>query len=301
MIIDKLIDEILKKDNPSVVGLDTCLDYLPSEMLEGVDDFKKAADAIIEFNKNIVDKIYDIVPAVKVQVAYYEMYGVEGMRAFKETCDYATEKGMLVIADVKRNDIGSTAGCYSKAYLSGVTVGNKRLNAFNTDFITVNGYLGSDGINPFVKDCEEYDKGLFILVKTSNPTSGELQDKKFESGNTLYEEMADLVAKWGASTVGKYGYSSVGAVVGATHMEQARIIRERIPNVFFLIPGYGAQGGTADDLAVCFKDGIGGIVNSSRGILTAYKKDKYKGMNYADAARQASIDMKDDLNRAIKK
>lgn len=301
MIIDKLIDEILKKDNPSVVGLDTCLDYLPSEMLEGVDDFKKAADAIIEFNKNIVDKIYDIVPAVKVQVAYYEMYGVEGMRAFKETCDYATEKGMLVIADVKRNDIGSTAGCYSKAYLSGVTVGNKRLNAFSTDFITVNGYLGSDGINPFVKDCEEYDKGLFILVKTSNPTSGELQDKKFESGNTLYEEMADLVAKWGASTVGKYGYSSVGAVVGATHMEQARIIRERIPNVFFLIPGYGAQGGTADDLAVCFKDGIGGIVNSSRGILTAYKKDKYNGMNYADAARQASIDMKDDLNRAIKK
>lgn len=301
MIIDKLIDEILKKDNPSVVGLDTCLDYLPSEMLDGVDDFKKAADAIIEFNKNIIDKIYDIVPAVKVQVAYYEMYGVEGMRAFKETCDYATEKGMLVIADVKRNDIGSTAGCYSKAYLSGVTVGNKKINAFNTDFITVNGYLGSDGINPFVKDCEEFDKGLFILVKTSNPTSGELQDKKFESGNTLYEEMADLVAKWGASTVGKYGYSSVGAVVGATHMEQARIIRERIPNVFFLIPGYGAQGGTADDLAVCFKDGIGGIVNSSRGILTAYKKDKYNGMNYADAARQASIDMKDDLNRAIKK
>lgn len=301
MIIDKLIDEILKKDNPSVVGLDTCLDYLPSDMLEGVDDFKKAADAIIEFNKNIVDKIYDIVPAVKVQVAYYEMYGVEGMRAFKETCEYATEKGMFVIADVKRNDIGSTAGCYSKAYLSGVTIGNKKINAFNTDFITVNGYLGSDGINPFVKDCEEYDKGLFILVKTSNPTSGELQDKKFESGNTLYEEMADLVAKWGASTVGKYGYSSVGAVVGATHMEQARIIRERIPNVFFLIPGYGAQGGTADDLAVCFKDGIGGIVNSSRGILTAYKKDQYKGMNYADAARQASIDMKDDLNRAIKK
>lgn len=301
MIIDKLIDEILKKENPSVVGLDTCLDYLPSDMLEGVDDFKKASDAIIEFNKNIVDNIYDIVPAVKVQVAYYEMYGVEGMRAFKETCEYATEKGMLVIADVKRNDIGSTAGCYSKAYLSGVTVGNKKINAFNTDFITVNGYLGSDGINPFVKDCEEYDKGLFILVKTSNPTSGELQDKKFESGNTLYEEMADLVAKWGASTVGKYGYSSVGAVVGATHMEQARIIRERIPNVFFLIPGYGAQGGTADDLAVCFKDGIGGIVNSSRGILTAYKKDQYKGMNYADAARQASIDMKDDLNRAIKK
>lgn len=301
MIIDKLIDAIKRTDNPSVVGLDTCLDYLPEEMLAKVNSLEDAAEQIFEFNKNIVDKIYDIVPAVKVQVAYYEMYGYQGMKAFKDTVDYAKSKGMIVISDVKRNDIGSTAGCYSKAYLSGVQVGGKKITAFDSDFITVNGYLGSDGILPFVKDCKENDKGLFILVKTSNPTSGELQDKKFENGNTLYEEMGDLVEKWGSELIGKYGYSSVGAVVGATHKEQAAIIRKRNPHTFFLIPGYGAQGGKAEDLAVCFENGIGGIVNSSRGILCAYKKDKYQGLDYAEAARQASIDMRDDLNSAIKK
>lgn len=301
MIIDKLIDAIKRTDNPSVVGLDTCLDYLPEEMLAKVNSLEDTAEQIFEFNKNIVDNIYDIVPAVKVQVAYYEMYGYQGMKAFKQTIDYAKSKGMIVIADVKRNDIGSTAGCYSKAYLSGVQVGDKKTTAFDSDYITVNGYLGSDGILPFVKDCKENDKGLFILVKTSNPTSGELQDKKFENGNTLYEEMGDLVEKWGSELIGKYGYSSIGAVVGATHREQAEIIRKRNPHTFFLIPGYGAQGGKAEDLAVCFVNGIGGIVNSSRGILCAYKKDKYKGMNYAQAARQASLDMKEDLNSAIKK
>lgn len=301
MIIDKLIDAIKRTDNPSVVGLDTCLDYLPEDMLAKVNSLEDAAEQIFEFNKNIVDNIYDIVPAVKVQVAYYEMYGYQGMKAFKETVDYAKSKGMIVIADVKRNDIGSTAGCYSKAYLSGVQVGGKKITAFDSDFITVNGYLGSDGILPFVKDCKENDKGLFILVKTSNPTSGELQDKKFENGNTLYEEMGDLVEKWGSELIGKYGYSSVGAVVGATHKEQAQIIRKRNPHTFFLIPGYGAQGGKAEDLAVCFENGIGGIVNSSRGILCAYKKDKYQVLDYAKAARQASIDMRDDLNSAIKK
>lgn len=300
MIIDKLIDAIKRTDNPSVVGLDTCLDYLPEDMLAKVQTLQDAGEQIFEFNKNIIDNICDIVPAVKVQVAYYEMYGYEGMKAFKATVDYAKQKGMLVIADVKRNDIGSTAGCYSKAYLSGVNVGGKKITAFESDFITVNGYLGSDGILPFVKDCEENEKGLFILVKTSNPTSGELQDKKFENGNTLYEEMGDLVEKWGANLIGKYGFSSIGAVVGATHKEQARIIRERNPHTFFLIPGYGAQGGKAEDLAVCFKNGVGGIVNSSRGILCAYRKEKYQGMNYAEAARQASIDMRDDLNSAIK-
>lgn len=301
MIIDKLIDAIKRTDNPSVVGLDTCLDYLPEDMLAKVNSLEDAAEQIFEFNKNIVDNIYDIVPAVKVQVAYYEMYGYQGMMAFKKTVDYAKSKGMIVISDVKRNDIGSTAGCYSKAYLSGVQVGGKKITAFDSDYITVNGYLGSDGILPFVKDCKENDKGLFILVKTSNPTSGELQDKKFENGNTLYEEMGDLVEKWGVDLIGKYGYSSIGAVVGATHKEQAEIIRKRNPHTFFLIPGYGAQGGKAEDLAVCFKDGIGGIVNSSRGILCAYKKDKYQGLDYAKAARQASIDMREDLNSAIKK
>ena len=301
MIIDKLIDAIKRTDNPSVVGLDTCLDYLPQDMLAKVESLDDAAEQIFEFNKNIIDNIFDIVPAVKVQVAYYEMYGYQGMKAFKQTIDYAKSKGMIVIADVKRNDIGSTAGCYSKAYLSGVEVAGKKITAFDSDYITVNGYLGSDGILPFVKDCKENDKGLFILVKTSNPTSGELQDKKFENGNTLYEEMGDLVEKWGSELIGKYGYSSIGAVVGATHREQAEIIRKRNPHTFFLIPGYGAQGGKAEDLAVCFVNGIGGIVNSSRGILCAYKKDKYQGMDYAKAARQASIDMREDLNSAIKK
>ncbi len=301
MIIDKLIDAIKRTDNPSVVGLDTCLDYLPQDMLAKVESLDDAAEQIFEFNKNIIDNIFDIVPAVKVQVAYYEMYGYQGMKAFKQTVDYAKSKGMIVIADVKRNDIGSTAGCYSKAYLSGVEVAGKKIIAFDSDYITVNGYLGSDGILPFVKDCKENDKGLFILVKTSNPTSGELQDKKFENGNTLYEEMGDLVEKWGSEFIGKYGYSSIGAVVGATHREQAEIIRKRNPHTFFLIPGYGAQGGKAEDLAVCFVNGIGGIVNSSRGILCAYKKDKYQGMDYAKAARQASIDMREDLNSAIKK
>ena len=301
MIIDKLIDAIKRTDNPSVVGLDTCLDYLPQDMLAIVESLYDAAEQIFEFNKNIIDNIFDIVPAVKVQVAYYEMYGYQGMKAFKQTVDYAKSKGMIVIADVKRNDIGSTAGCYSKAYLSGVEVAGKKIIAFDSDYITVNGYLGSDGILPFVKDCKENDKGLFILVKTSNPTSGELQDKKFENGNTLYEEMGDLVEKWGSELIGKYGYSSIGAVVGATHREQAEIIRKRNPHTFFLIPGYGAQGGKAEDLAVCFVNGIGGIVNSSRGILCAYKKDKYQGMDYAKAARQASIDMREDLNSAIKK
>ena len=301
MIIDKLIDAIKRTDNPSVVGLDTCLDYLPQDMLAKVESLDDAAEQIFEFNKNIIDNIFDIVPAVKVQVAYYEMYGYQGMKAFKQTVDYAKSKGMIVIADVKRNDIGSTAGCYSKAYLSGVEVAGKKIIAFDSDYITVNGYLGSDGILPFVKDCKENDKGLFILVKTSNPTSGELQDKKFENGNTLYEEMGDLVEKWGSELIGKYGYSSIGAVVGATHREQAEIIRKRNPHTFFLIPGYGAQGGKAEDLAVCFVNGIGGIVNSSRGILCAYKKEKYQGLDYAKAARQASIDMREDLNSAIKK
>lgn len=300
MIIDKLINAIIKTDNPTAVGIDTCLEYLPEAMTKEIDTLSGAADAIYEFNRNIIDSIKDIVPAVKVQIAYYEMYGVDGMRAFAKTCEYAAKSGLIVIADAKRNDIGSTAGCYSKAFLSGITVGGKHYNAFNSDFLTVNGYLGSDGILPFVKDCEQFNKGLFVLVKTSNPTSGELQDKKFENGSSLYEAMADLVKTWGNTTVGKYGYSSIGAVVGATHAEQAKIIRERVPSVFFLIPGYGAQGGTADDLAVAFKDGIGGIVNNSRGILTAYKKEKYAGMKYYDAARQAALDMKSDLNRAIK-
>lgn len=301
MIIDSLIEAILKTGNPTAVGLDTCLDYLPKDMTENITTLHDAADALVEFNKNIIDKIAGIVPAVKVQIAYYEMYGYEGLRAYAETLKYAKQSGLIVIADAKRNDIGSTAGCYSKAFLGGIDLCGKRIAPFESDYLTVNGYLGSDGIIPFVQDCEAVDKGLFVLVKTSNPTSGELQDLRFENGNTLYEQMVDLVGEWGRSTIGKYGYSSIGAVVGATHREQAEIIRNRAPHVFFLIPGYGAQGGKAADLAVCFKDGIGGIVNNSRGILTAYKKDKYSHLNYADAALAAAIDMREDLAAAITK
>ena len=298
MIIDKLIDKVIEYNNPTVVGLDTCVNYLPAEMQAKCNSLEDAAKYMREFNFNLVDAIKDIVPGVKVQVAYYEMYGAEGMACFRDTLKYAKENGLYTIADVKRNDIGSTAGAYSKAYLSGIELGGKRIVPFEADFITVNGYLGSDGINPFVKDCEEYDKGLFALVKTSNPTSGELQDKKFESGNTLYEEMGELVTKWGSSLVGKYGYSSVGAVVGATHREQAEVIRNRFKNVFFLIPGYGAQGGKAEDLAVAFENGIGGVVNSSRGILTAYQK-KYQGLSYVEGAKRACDDMQKDLISAI--
>ena len=301
MIIDRLIDRIKELDNPTVAGLDTNFDYLPEDMRAGVKDFKGAADAVLEFNRRLVDSICDIVPAVKVQIAYYEMYGLEGMRAFAETVRYASEKGMLVMTDAKRNDIGATAECYAKAYLGETKVADAAHTAFDSDFLTVNGYLGSDGIKPFLGWMEKRDKGIFVRVKTSNKSSGELQDLRLENGKTVYEYMGGLVEEWGSSSIGKYGYSAVGAVVGATHPEQARILRGEMPHTFFLIPGYGAQGGTADDLKVCFdKDGLGGIVNSSRGILCAYRQEKYAGLAFDAAARQACIDMKNDLNRAIK-
>lgn len=301
MIVDKLIDKIKEYDNPTVAGIDTNFDYLPEDMRAGVKDFKGAAEAILAFNKKIIDNICDIVPCVKVQIAYYEMYGVEGMRVFAETLRYASEKGMFVMTDAKRNDIGATAECYAKAYLGETQVGEGSYTAFDSDFLTVNGYLGSDGIKPFLNWMDKRDKGIFVLVKTSNKSSGELQDMKLENGKTVYEYMGSLVEEWGKESIGKYGYSAVGAVVGATHPAQAEILRREMPHTFFLIPGYGAQGGKADDLKVCFgKDGLGGIVNSSRGILCAYKQEKYAGMAFDAAARQACVDMKNDLNRAIK-
>lgn len=299
-MIDKLIEKIEQKQNPTVVGLDTSFDYLPDEMREGVNNFAGAADAIVAFNKKLVDAVADIVPAVKVQIAYYEMYGVEGMRAFYDTCRYAESKGLIVMADAKRNDIGATAECYAKAYLGETAVGGKTYTAFDSHFLTVNGYLGSDGIKPFLGWMQKRDKGIFALVKTSNKSSGELQDMKLENGKTVYEYMGALVEEWGKGCIGKYGYSDVGAVVGATHPVQAEILRREMPHTFFLIPGYGAQGGTADDLKVCFdKNGRGGIVNSSRGILCAYRQEKYKGLSFEEAARKACEDMKADLNRAI--
>lgn len=301
-MIDKLIEKIVKMQNPTCVGLDTDFNYLPDEMRAGVKDFKDAAERIEKFNKDIIDKICDVVPSVKVQIAYYEMYGVYGLQAFENTVNYAKKKGMIVIADCKRNDIGSTAACYAKAYLGQTEVGENKISAFAADMLTVNGYLGSDGIKPFIEQIKLNDKSIFVLVKTSNPSSGELQNLKLENGKTIYETMGELVAKWGEDTIGKFGYSEVGAVVGATHPEEAARLRKQLPATFFLIPGYGAQGGSAEMLKVCFdKNGLGGVVNSSRGIICAYRSDKYKGMNYADAARAASLDMREDLIKAIGK
>lgn len=295
-MIDHLIEKIIALKNPTCVGLDTDLSYLPNTF--EVFDLETAAKAILEFNKNIIDNIHDIVPAIKVQIAYYEMYGYWGMKTFYDTLLYARQKELIVIADAKRNDIGSTASCYAKAFLGKTLVGKKYFEAFPSDFLTVNGYLGSDGILPFTQE----GKGVFILVKTSNPSSGELQDKPLSSGETVFEYMGNLVEQWGKNAIGKYGYSNIGAVVGATHKEQASILRKSLKHTFFLIPGYGAQGGSAEDLKVCFDEkGIGGIVNSSRGIICAYKSQKYQHLNYAKAARQATIDMQQDLNKYIVK
>ena len=299
MITDKLIEKIIDLQNPTCVGLDTLFDYLPDEMKAGVKDFNGVAERVFEFNKKIIDTVKDIVPSVKVQIAYYEMYGVAGMKAYEETLKYAAEKDLVVIADAKRNDIGSTASCYAKTFLGETQVNENALKAFPSDFVTVNGYLGTDGIKPFVDECEKADKGIFVLVKTSNPSGAEVQNLILENGVPVYEHMGNLVEKWGETTVGKYGYSAVGAVVGATHPTEAGRLRETMPHTFFLIPGYGAQGGNAQMLKNCFKaDGLGGVVNNSRGILCAYKKH---GGTYYEAARNACIAMQKDLSEVIGK
>lgn len=293
MIIDTLIEKIVQKQNPTCVGLDTAFEYLPDDMREGVTTCMQAAQAITRFNTALINSVYDIVPAVKVQIAYYEQYGPAGIKAFYDTCHYAKKRGLVVIGDCKRNDIGSTAARYSAAFLGKTAVGEKLRAVGECDFLTVNGYLGTDGIAPFLDDCRAYDKGIFVLVKTSNPSSGELQDLPLADGRTVYECMGDMVAAWGADMKGRYGYSAVGAVVGATHPEEAAVLRRRLPGTFFLIPGYGAQGGNAEMLKNCFSGhGMGGIVNNSRGILCAYKK---RGGNYCEAAREACLAMQADL------
>ena len=299
MITDKLIDGIIAMQNPTCVGLDTLFDYLPDDMREGAKTFDDVAERVLAFNKKIIDNVYDIVPSVKVQIAYYEMYGVAGMKAYYETLKYAAEKGLVVIADAKRNDIGSTASCYAKAFLGETQVNDGLMKAFPSDYVTVNGYLGSDGIVPFVEQCEKNDKGIFVLVKTSNPSGAEIQNMVLDNGMPMYEYVGGLVEKWGASTIGKYGYSAVGAVVGATHPTEAARLREVLPHTFFLIPGYGAQGGKAEMLKSCFAaNGLGGVVNNSRGILCAYKKN---GGTYYDAAREACVAMQKDLSSVIGK
>ncbi len=301
-MIDELIDKIIAMQNPTCVGLDTNFDYLPDKMREDIATFEGVAERIIEFNMNVIDKVCDVVPAVKVQVAYYEMYGYEGLRAFDYTVNYARGRGLTVIADCKRNDIGSTAGCYSKAFIGETAVNDKTIRAFPADMLTVNGYLGTDGVAPFVEDIKKHDKSIFVLVKTSNPSSGELQNLKLADGKAVYEKMGELVSEWGKDCIGRYGYSEVGAVVGATHPKEAETLRKQLKNTFFLIPGYGAQGGNAEMLKVCFDErGLGGIVNNSRAIICAYKNPRYSGMNYSEAARAACLDMQQDLAAAIGK
>lgn len=251
-MIDQLIEAIIAKSNPTAVGIDTDFGYLPEEMRAPVKTAEDAAKAVFDFNVKLIDAVAPVVPAVKVQVAYYESLGAAGMQTFADTLAYAKKAGLYTIADVKRNDIGSTASAYSKAYFSGVDIAGAHSVGFDSDFVTVNGYLGGDGVLPFVKDCKEQDRGIFVLVKTSNPSSGQLQDLLLADGTPIYAKMGELVEEWGADTVGKYGYSAVGAVVGATHPKQAEQLRALMPHTFFLIPGYGAQGGTADDLRVCF-------------------------------------------------
>ena len=297
-MIDKLIEQIVFKKNPVCVGLDTKFDYIPGNFLSreySMDTLAYASNNIFQFNRALIDGLADIVPAVKVQAAYYEMYGYEGMKAFRDTIAYAKNAGLIVIADIKRNDIGATATAYSSAYLGRTKIGEEEMPVFDADFATVNGYLGTDGITPFVEDCKKYDKGIFVLVKTSNQSSGEFQDK-ISDGKTVYEHMADMVEIWGQDSIGKFGYSDVGAVIGATYPRQAEKIRQTHPHIFVLIPGYGAQGGSAQGLVPNFdKKGLGGIVNNSRAILTAYRNEKYAGMDFVKAAREATKDMQKDI------
>lgn len=303
MKIDELIKKIKETKCPICVGLDAKYDYLP----EGFGDkeekniLKRAADALLKFNIKLIDSICDICSAVKIQVAYYEMYGVYGMDTFKKSIDYAKSKGMMVIADIKRNDIGSTAGAYANAYLDGSIIDGETVIPFDADFITVNAYLGIDGIKPFIDAAAKTGKGMFILVKTSNPSSGEFQDKKIDD-EELYKIVGKHVDKWGSELVGENGYSSLGAVVGATYPMQAGELRKIMPNTFFLIPGYGAQGATADDVTISFDEkGLGGIINSSRAILLAYRKEKYASLEFDKAARQALIDSRDEILESLKK
>ncbi|MCD8391323.1 MAG: orotidine-5'-phosphate decarboxylase [Firmicutes bacterium] len=300
MSVDLLVKRIKEKGNPSVAGLDPKLEYVPGYIKEKAfneygKNLRGAAEAIIMFNKGLIDALYDIVPAVKPQSAFYEMYGLEGERALHKTISYAKERGLYVILDVKRNDIGSTAEAYSKAYLGKVDIDGDEVSPCDVDSVTVNPYLGTDGVAPFVADCKKYDKAIFTLVKTSNPSSGELQDLK-AGGRAIFETVAERVNEWNAGTIGESGYGAVGAVVGATYPEQAAVLRKLMPKSYFLVPGYGAQGGGAQGVLPCFnEDGLGAIVNSSRGIMCAYKKGDWKDEQYAEAARAEALRMKADI------
>lgn len=307
-MIQQLIQKIQQKNAPIVVGLDPMLSYIPEFVKENAykekgETLAGAAEAIWQYNKTLVDAVADLVPAVKPQIAMYEQFGIEGLIAYKRTIDYCKERGLIVIGDIKRGDIGSTSEAYAIGHLGKVAVGSKQFYGFDEDFVTVNPYLGSDGIQPFLEVCKEEEKGIFVLVKTSNKSSGEFQDQLVD-GKPLYELVAKKVDEWG-ECVRDNGYSNVGAVVGATYPEIGKSLRNLMPNTFFLVPGYGAQGGKGADLAHYFdKEGLGAIVNSSRGIIAAYKQPTYETFGpecYGDAARQAVIDMREDIMSAIVK
>ena len=301
-MIEKLVNRIKKLNAPIVVGLDPTLNFVPKFLLDKAinekgETLEAAADAIFAFNKEIVDAVYDLIPAVKPQIAMYEQFGIPGLMAYKKTLDYCHEKGLLVIGDAKRGDIGSTSTAYAIGHLGKVKIGSTEIAPIDADFLTINPYMGSDSVVPFIEECKKNDKGLFILVKTSNPSSGEFQDQKVGE-KAVYELVGKKVDEWGLDTV-KEGYSDVGAVVGATYPEMGKVLREIMPKAYILVPGYGAQGGTAAELKPFFnKDGLGAIVNSSRGIIAAYKQEKYAEFGaegFAEAARAAVIDMKNDI------
>ena len=305
-MINTLVKNIKEKTAPIVVGLDPMMSYIPKQITDKAfaefgETLEGASNAIWEYNKKIIDATYDLIPAVKPQIAMYEQFGIEGLIAYKKTCDYAKSKGLVVIGDIKRGDIGSTSAAYAVAHLGKVAVGSNKIAAFNEDFVTVNPYLGSDGVNPFVDVCKEENKGIFVLVKTSNPSSGEFQDQ-LVNGRPLYELVAEKVVEWGNQCMGDT-YSNVGCVVGATYPEMGKVLRKLMPNTYILVPGYGAQGGKGADLVHYFnEDGLGAIVNSSRGIIAAYKQEKYEKYGEAcfeEASRQAVVDMLEDINQAI--
>ena len=305
-MINQLVANIKKTGAPIVVGLDPMLNYIPEQVqkkafAEYGETLEGAAEAIWQFNKEIVDKTYDLIPAVKPQIAMYEQFGLPGLAAFKKTVDYCKEKGLVVIGDIKRGDIGSTSAAYAVGHIGKVKVGSKTYAPFDEDFVTVNPYLGSDGVNPFLDVCKEEKKGIFVLVKTSNPSSGEFQDQKID-GRPLYELVGEKVAAWGSEVMGDE-YSYVGAVVGATYPEMGKILRKVMPKAYILVPGYGAQGGKGKDLVHFFnEDGLGAIVNSSRGIIAAYKQEQYAKFgaeNFGDASRAAVETMIADIKGAL--
>lgn len=307
-MINKLVSKIEKMNAPIVVGLDPMLDYVPEYIKQAAfeeygETLKGASEAIWQFNKGIIDNTFDIIPAVKPQIAMYEQFGIEGLIAFHKTCEYAKSKDLVVIGDIKRGDIGSTSTAYAVGHLGKVKVGSQSFAGFDEDFVTVNPYLGTDGVKPFVDVCKEEKKGIFVLVKTSNPSSGEFQDQ-LVNGTPLYELVGEKVRQWGEEAMGD-NYSYVGAVVGATYPEMGKVLRKLMPKTYILVPGYGAQGGKAEDLVHYFNaDGLGAIVNSSRGIIAAYKAAEYSKfgeVNFAEASRQAVIDMQVDIANALAK